>query len=60
MLGIEDGLVVAAYLLCVGGTALCVVYGLVMWNRGHEADQAQTVDALWERQERKIEEEEGM
>ena len=32
MLGLEDPGVVAAYLLTIGGAALCVVYGLIKWN----------------------------
>lgn len=32
MLGLEDPGVLAAYLLSVGGTILCVVYGLLKWN----------------------------
>lgn len=36
MLGIDDPWIVAAYLACVGSAVLCVVYGLIAWNRGEE------------------------
>jgi len=38
-LGIKDNFVLAAYLLCLGATALCVIYGIVNRNRGSEADR---------------------
>ena len=34
MLGIDDAWILAAYLLCIGSTVLCFLYGLIMWNRG--------------------------
>jgi hypothetical protein len=37
MWGIQDGWILAAYLLCIGSALLCVVYGIVNWNRGDEA-----------------------
>ena len=36
MLGIEDKGVLAAYLLCLVSASLCVVYGVLNWNRGDE------------------------
>jgi hypothetical protein len=32
MFGFEDGGIMAAYLLAILGTILCVVYGLLKWN----------------------------
>lgn len=55
MWGIQDGWVLAAYLLCIGSAALCVIYGLANWNRGDDADQ--TTDVQWAAEEKKIEEE---
>jgi len=37
MLGIEDGWVLAGYLLCIAGAILCAVYGVVSWVRGDGA-----------------------
>ena len=55
MLGIEDKYVAAAYILCIASTALCVIYGLINWNRGKvEADEE---DIRWAEEEKKVEEE---
>ncbi len=56
MLGINDNYVLAAYLLCLASTALCVVYGLINWNRGD--DSIKQEDAQWAAQDKKIEQEE--
>jgi hypothetical protein len=40
MLGIEDGYVALAYVLCIASTLMCVVYGIVMWNKGDERTAA--------------------
>ncbi len=54
MLGIEDGWVVLAYVLCVLSSALCVVYGAVNWNRGEEPVTQEDVE--WAREEKEEEE----
>ena len=54
MLGIEDKGVVAAYLLCIASALLCVVYGLINWNRGD--DSIQPDDVKWAIEETKVEE----
>ncbi len=53
MLGIKDGWVFLAYILCILSTLLCVVYGLVTWNRGGEPIQQE--DVKWEQEEIKEE-----
>jgi len=55
MLGLEDRYVSAAYLLCILSTLLCVVYGLVNWNRGDEP--AAQEDVQWLSEETKLEDE---
>lgn len=35
MLGLTDPTILLVYLLCVGSTALCVIYGLKNWNKNH-------------------------
>lgn len=35
MLGIPDASVLLAIILCIGSAVLCVVYGVVNWNRGN-------------------------
>ena len=54
MLGIEDKYVAAVYVLCIASSLLCVVYGLLNWNRG--GDEAKTEDLQWAHEEKKLEE----
>ena len=55
MLGIDDPYVMLVYLLCIASTILCVVYGLITWNRGEE--EVHEEDVRWAEDEKKIEEE---
>jgi hypothetical protein len=55
MLGIEDKGILAAYLLCIASTILCVIYGLINWNRGEEEIKAD--DVKWAVEEKKVDEE---
>jgi len=55
MFGIEDKAVGLAYLLCVFGAILCVVYGLFTWNLGDET--VTTKDVQWAVEEDKAEQE---
>jgi len=54
MLGIDDKWVALAYLLCIGSTLLCVVYGWLNWNRGQE--EIKPEDVRWAAEEDKAEE----
>ena len=45
MLGIDDPMVWLAYILCLGSTLLCAVYGLANWNKGD--DQIAPEDVTW-------------
>ncbi len=55
MFGIEDKYVSMVYLLCIASSLLCVVYGLINWNRGEE--KAQEEDIRWAKEEKQVEEE---
>jgi hypothetical protein len=55
MLGIDDKYVSLAYLLCIVSTLLCVVYGLINWNRGEDVTMEE--DIHWAKEEKKVEEE---
>ena len=57
MLGIEDKLVAAAYILCLASTILCVIYGLIKWSRGQEPEEQAAEDVRWAQEEKKVEEE---
>ena len=54
-LGIKDNYVLTAYLFCIASTILCVIYGLLTWNRGEEAVEQE--DIRWAAEEEKVEEE---
>ena len=43
MLGIDSIGVLAAYLLCIASAILCVIYGLINWNRGDEPIEPEDV-----------------
>ena len=44
-----------AYVFCILSAILCVIYGIVMWNRGvEEADEAEIIK--WAKEQREIEE----
>ena len=58
MLGIEGKWVAAAYVLCIASAVLCVIYGLITWNRGAEEGTEQVEeDVHWAKEEKKVEEE---
>jgi len=50
ILGIEDFGVQLAYILCVLSTILCVIYGLINWNRGDEPVKSE--DVKWAKEEK--------
>ena len=39
MLGITDASILLAYVLSVGSALLCIVYGIVNWNKGENNDK---------------------
>ena len=55
MLGIESKGILVVYLLCIASSVLCVVYGLLTWNRGEETVGPD--DVKWAAEESKVEEE---
>ena len=50
MLGIEDNWVVLAYVLCILSTLVCVIYGILNWNKGDEPVLQEDVD--WAQEEK--------
>ena len=58
MLGLGDFSVFAAYVLCVLSAVLCVVYGVVNWNKGGDVSaEVAAEEARWDIEEKKIDEE---
>lgn len=38
MLGLADFNIFLVFILCILSTIFCVVYGVINWNRGEDAD----------------------
>jgi hypothetical protein len=59
VLGIDDPMIWGAYVLCILSTLLCIVYGLLYWNKGNENEAAQIAEELrWEKKEEAMEKDE--
>lgn len=58
MLGIPDLSISLAYILCIASALLCLIYGIIMWNKGggedEEAEMAE--EARWQEKENLIDE----
>lgn len=55
MLGLGDISVFAAYILCILSALLCVVYGIVNWNKGGEVSSEIAAEEIrWDAEEKKI------
>ena len=50
MLGFQDKWVLLAYLLSIGSSLLCVIYGIVNWNKGDEPVKPE--DVKWATEEK--------
>jgi len=56
LLGIDDPGIVAVYLLCIFSMLLCVIYGLVNWNKEGETEEEEISEELeWEKREEEME-----
>lgn len=51
LLGIKDPWVSLAYILTILSSLLCVVYGLINWNKGEEPAKQEDID--WAKEEKK-------
>ena len=59
MLGIDDPWILSVYLLCIFSALLCVIYGVVNWNRGGEQESLEIKEeADWEAGEEAMQEKE--
>jgi len=50
MLGIQDKWVFLAYALMVASAVLCVIYGMLTWNKGDEPTKPE--DISWAKEEK--------
>ncbi len=55
MFGLYDPSIILVYLLCIGSTLLCVIYGIVHWNRSGVEVKAEKI-IQWEKEEETLEE----
>lgn len=55
MLGIKDPWIAAPYILCILSALLCVVWGVMKWNKGDE-DEPEKEIRHWAAEEDRIEE----
>ncbi len=57
MLGIPDIWIVSAYLSCLAAAGICVVYGLMNWNRGSDNEMQQVAEKqMWQQTENEMDE----
>ncbi len=59
MLGIDDPEIWGVYLLCIFSTLLCVIYGIVKWNREGELEAVEIREEdAWESEEEEMQKKE--
>ncbi len=56
MFGIASTSIALAYLLCIISTILCVIYGIVTWNKGG-VKKLDEEDRAWLEEEKELEKE---
>ena len=57
MLGIPDLSISLAYILCIASAVLCLVYGIVMWNKGGDSEEEEIdEEKKWQEKENLIDE----
>jgi hypothetical protein len=59
MLGIDDPWIWGVYLLCIFSALLCLIYGIVNWNREGELEALEAKEEeAWEASEEEMQEKE--
>jgi hypothetical protein len=56
MLGFADNFTAWGYILSILAAILCVIYGLITWNKGTEIEEDYRRIVEWEREEIEVEE----
>ncbi len=54
MLGLGDFSIFLVYILCIASALACVIYGIIMWNKGAETEAELKKDANWEKKDKEI------
>jgi len=59
VLGIDDPWIWGVYLLCIISALLCVIYGIVNWNKEGELEASEIKEeAAWEEREEEMQKKE--
>ena len=59
MLGIDDPWIWGVYLLCLFSALMCLIYGLINWNKEGEQEALETKEEeAWEEREEEMQEKE--
>jgi hypothetical protein len=58
MLGIPNISILLAYILCIASALLCLIYGIINWNKGGGKDEIEEIEEelKWQEKEDVIEE----
>ena len=56
MLGIEDQWVSIAYILCIVSALLCLVWGIIKWNKDDPESESEDEIRQWAEEEDRVEE----
>jgi len=56
MLGLEGILVPLGMILTLLSTVLCIIYGLLNWNKGYMTDEEFCQEQQWNEEEKHVEE----
>ena len=52
MLGFEDGSIAFVYIANVVAVIICIIYGVINWNKGAETEAEEIAEELkWEKEE---------
>lgn len=56
MLGLEGVAVPLGFILTILSTILCIIYGVINWNRGYITEEEMAQERIWKEEAKKVEE----
>lgn len=56
MLGLDGFAVPLGFLLTLLSALLCIIYGIINWNKGSITEQELLQEEIWQEERRKVEE----
>ncbi len=54
MLGLSGVAVPMGFILCILSTLLCVVYGIMNWNKGYIQEEELKLEEVWKDEEKEM------